>query len=96
MHGSAGYGEGDGWRAAHLFYSGFTLAMTVVLPDEGREADLDDLVAGGGLPDLLARRSGEVELSLPRWRFLVGNPLNDALKALGMRAAFDAAATSRR
>ena len=49
--------------------------MTVVLPDEGREDDLDALVAGGGLPDLLGRQPGEVDLSLPRWKFLVGAPL---------------------
>ncbi len=89
MHGSAGYGEGDGWRAAHLSYAGGTLAMTVVLPDEGREDDLDALVAGGGLPELLAMPSGEVDLSLPRWTFLANAPLKDALIGLGMTAAFD-------
>jgi serpin B len=89
MHGDAGYGEGDGWRAAHLRYAGGTLAMTVVLPDEGREADLDDRVAGGGLADLLAVQPGEVELSLPRWKFLAQAPLKDALVGLGMTAAFD-------
>ena len=57
MHGSASYGEGDGWRAAHLSYAGGTLAMTVVLPDEGREADLDAQVAGGG-PAPAARYAG--------------------------------------
>jgi serpin B len=90
MHGSAGYGEGDGWRAAHLGYAGGTLAMTVVLPDEGREDDLDALVAGGGLPDLLEVQPSEVALSLPRWKFLVGESLTDALTGLGMRTAFDA------
>ena len=92
MHGDAGYGEGDGWRAAHLRYAGGTLAMTVVLPDEGREAELDDRVAGGGLADLLAVQPGEVELSLPRWTFLAQAPLKDALVGLGMTAAFDDAA----
>jgi serpin B len=89
MHGHAGYGEGDGWRGARLSYAGGTLAMTVVLPDEGREADLDDLVTGGGLPDLLTADKGDVELSLPRWKFLVAAPLDDALSALGMPTAFD-------
>ncbi len=92
MHGSAVHGEGDGWRAAHIAYAGGTLAMTVVLPDEGREADLDAQVAGGGLADLLGSRSGEVELSLPRWKFLVAAGLDDALTGLGMKAAFDSAA----
>jgi serpin B len=89
MHGSAGYGEGDGWRAAHLPYAGGRLAMTVVLPDEGRDADVEGLVAGGGLRGLLARQSGEVDLSLPRWQFLVGQSLTGALTGLGMTTAFD-------
>ncbi len=89
MHGPAGYGEGDGWRAAHLSYAGGALAMTVVLPDEGREDDVDALVAGDGLPGLLGSSVTGVALSLPRWQFLVGANLNDALTALGMQAAFD-------
>ena len=89
MHGDAGYGEGDGWRAAHLRYAGGTLAMTVVLPDEGREADLDTLLASGGLASLLVVEGQEVDLSLPRWTFLAQAPLKDALDALGMTAAFD-------
>ncbi len=90
MHGTAGYGEGDGWRAARLSYAGGTLAMTVVLPDEGREGELDELVAGDGLPDLVSSASGEVALSLPRWTFLARAPLKEALVGLGMPAAFDA------
>ena len=89
MHGSATVIDGDGWRAARIAYSGFTLAMTVVLPDEGRENDLDALVASGGLAGLLAADGGEAALSLPRWTFLVGSPLNDALGAMGMATAFD-------
>jgi serpin B len=89
MQGDASYSEGDGWRAAHLSYSGGTLAMTVVLPDEGREDDLDTVVAGGGLADLLASGPAEVALTLPKWQFLVAAPLTDALKALGMGTAFE-------
>ncbi len=89
MHGDAGYGEGDGWRAAHLGYAGGTLAMTVVLPDQGREDDLDAQVSGGGLGVLLERQPASVDLSLPRWKFLVGALLSDALVELGMKTAFD-------
>jgi serpin B len=90
MHGDAGYSEGDGWRAAHLAYAGATLSMTVVLPDEGREHDLDELVSTGGLPDLLVPAGGAVDLALPKWTFLAKAPLTDALTALGMASAFDA------
>ncbi len=82
------YAEGDGWRAARLSYSG-DLAMTVVLPDEGREADLDALVSRGGLPTAREDFAGEADLTLPRWEFRVGASLSAALRALGMRLAFD-------
>jgi serpin B len=91
MHGSAGLSEGYGWRAAHLAYANGTLAMTVVLPDPGREQELDDLVAGGGLAGLLTGDS-VVELSLPRWKFTVSSALKEPLKALGMTTAFGASA----
>jgi serpin B len=89
MHGGAGYGEGDGWRAAHLRYAGGTLAMTVVLPEEGREGDLDALLASEGLASVLEMQGQEVELSLPRWTFLAKAPLKSALIGLGMTTAFD-------
>jgi serpin B len=89
MRGHAHLSEGDGWRAAHLTYAGGTLAMTVVLPDEGREDELDAQIAGGGLGGLLAGGPGEVDLTLPRWTFLAEAPLGDALSGLGMATAFD-------
>lgn len=36
--GSTSYGTGDGWQAVRMTYAGNDLAMTVVLPDEGRLA----------------------------------------------------------
>src|SRR3954453_16770552 len=89
MHGSASYAEGDGWRAARLPYSGGTLAMTVLRPYEGREDDVDSMVAGEALPDLLTGGPAEVVLTLLKWEFLVAAPLTDALTALGMGTAFD-------
>ena len=83
-----GMSAGDGWRAARIDYSGFTLAMTVVLPDEGREDDLDALIGGGGLSDLLAGGAVRTDLTLPRWKFLVGSSLQEPLEALGMVSAF--------
>ena len=45
----------------------------------GPEADLDALVAGGGLPDLLALAVRRGRAVAPRWKFLVAAPLDDAL-----------------
>jgi serpin B len=83
-------GSGDGWQAVRIPYAGGGLAMTVVLPDRGRRADVLALVAGGGLPDILGSvRHTPVELFLPRWTFRSTTPLTDVLPGLGMPTAFD-------
>jgi serpin B len=86
----AGYGEGEGWRAVRLPYVGGTLAMSVLLPDEGAFGDLEQKVAGGQLAVILgtAVTDAMVELSLPRWKFRTEASLKDALTALGMPIAF--------
>jgi serpin B len=81
--------QGDGWQAVRLPYYGGTLAMTVVLPDDGRLADVETLVARGDLGDLLAAPApAEIRLRLPRWTFRSDTPLKDVLSALGMPTAF--------
>ena len=51
MRGRCRYAEGDGWRAARLLLRRRTLAMTVVLPDEGREQTSTRWSTSGGLAD---------------------------------------------
>ncbi|WP_121255774.1 serpin family protein [Nocardioides ferulae] len=86
----AAYAGGDGWQAVRLGYAGGGLAMTVVLPDEGRLADLEAAIAGGDLPAVLAApRPQGVDLTLPKWTFRTDAPLRTALEALGMPLAFD-------
>ncbi|WP_435744368.1 serpin family protein [Nocardioides sp. SYSU DS0663] len=70
-------------------YAGRDLAMTVVLPDEGRLEDVEALLADGGLAGLLEGRPEGVQLELPRWTFRTQARLKDALAALGMPTAFD-------
>jgi serpin B len=82
-------GSGDGWQALRMPYAGRKLAMTVVLPDEGRLADVEAELVGGGLAGMLnsVRPSG-VAITLPRWTFRTEAPLKDTLSALGMPTAF--------
>lgn len=81
--------RGDGWRAARLPYAGDALAMTVVLPDPGRMREVERRLTSG-MSDLTAPGHHAVlDLRLPRWTFRTRAPLNDALTALGMSAAFD-------
>ena len=78
-------------------YAGRRLALVIVVPDavDGLDEVLGELdgdwrtkwAAGQG--DVRPR---QVELALPRWTARKPLGLNDALKALGMKAAFDAAA----
>jgi serine protease inhibitor len=89
--GTIRYAEGEGWQAVELPYVGGRLAMWVLVPTDGRGPG--DVLT----PDVLgvvgdALREGTVELHLPRWDFDTDVPLIPVLRALGMRAPFDAAA----
>lgn len=75
---------GDGWTAVRLPYVGGRLAMTVVLPDVGRELDVADLPA-----ILAAPRPGGVDLTMPRWTFRTEVALAEALADVGMPSAFE-------
>ncbi|WP_346387317.1 serpin family protein [Nocardioides sp.] len=86
---STSYGTGDGWQAVRMTYAGNDLAMTVVLPDKDRLADVEAAVGGGELASILGSvQPTSVSLSLPRWTFRTATALNEALAALGMRIAF--------
>lgn len=83
------YSEGDGWRAAQLPYRG-QASMLVVVPDEGRFAEVEARFG----PDLLAEVREMLEprrlhLVLPRFELTCALELSAALRALGMVDAFD-------
>jgi serpin B len=82
--------RGDGWQAARLPYAGRRLAMTLLLPDSGRMREVERWLTSGGLADVLtAGKPAMLDLRLPRWTFRTQAPLNDVLRKLGMRTAFD-------
>jgi serpin B len=84
-----GLGQGDGWQATRLAYVGGKLAMTIVLPDKGRLADVEALVGGGGLPEILTSLNPvAVALTLPSWTFRSKASLVPPLRALGMVTPF--------
>ena len=88
-HVGAQVGVGDGWRSARLPYVGNTLAMTIVLPDPGRLADVEALVAERDWSEVLDTPSHErLELHLPRFTVRAGARLREVLVALGMPTAF--------
>lgn len=86
---AAGLGSGDGWTSVRLPFAASTLAMTLVLPDEGRMGDLEAIVKGGRLSEVMpSTPTVEVDLTLPRWTFRSDSQLGDTLASLGMPTAF--------
>jgi serpin B len=88
------YHRGDGYQAVLLPYRGGSLAMALVLPDGPASEFTGQLGGLGGVSGLLAgllsADSGtQVDLSLPRFRVEASFRLNDTLRGLGVRAAFD-------
>jgi serpin B len=83
--------EGDGWQAATLAYAGGSVAMTIVLPDEGRLGDVEaSLGDTGAAPFVKGGRSTLLSVTMPRWTARSNLGLGEALTALGMPTAFDA------
>jgi serpin B len=83
------HSDGDGWHAVELSYIGGDLAMLLVLPDEGRLADVEAQVPTGLLDEAAgALVPVEVILDVPRWDTESKLQLADVLGAMGMPTAF--------
>ena len=88
-HVGARVGSGEGWRSARLPYVGGRLAMTVVLPDPGRLAAVEALVADRDWGVVLAAPDHQrLELRLPRFTVRAASRMGELLGALGMPTAF--------
>jgi len=91
MDGTTGdrFARGPGWVAADLPYAGGELAMTVVVPDAGRYAEVERSLTGELLVDLLTGlQPAPVHIGLPRWTNRTQVELREALTGLGMPIAF--------
>ncbi|MDN5746141.1 MAG: serpin family protein [Nocardioidaceae bacterium] len=85
----ASVATGDGWRAARIAYAGQGLAMTIVLPDVGKETAVERMLTERGPGAFLAEGApSTVAISLPKWTFRTAAPLTDVLRELGMERAF--------
>ena len=84
------YGKGDGWQAVELPYLGRKVALLVIVPDEGRFAEVESTLAGGLIDQAVASlgEGAEVDLTLPKFQFRTQADLKDALVGLGMKSAF--------
>ncbi|HEX2754714.1 MAG TPA: serpin family protein, partial [Candidatus Limnocylindrales bacterium] len=90
MHGSfeGSYVRGEGWRAIEIPYVGAT--MTVILPDAGRFAAVEQALDSDFLAALATRRSFDlVHLAMPRWSSTTSVDLVTTLRQLGVTDLFD-------
>jgi serine protease inhibitor len=81
-----------GFQVAELPYKGQDLAMAIVVPQDADglaaiEKQFTPASLGAWLGALAAR---DIDVSLPKFRIETDYRMNDPLKALGMRLAFDA------
>lgn len=85
------YARGDGWQAVELPYLRDELAMLVIVPDEGRFAEIESRLATGLIGETVAElgEGAEVDLTMPKFEFRTQADLSQALKTLGMPSAFD-------
>jgi len=88
------YASGDGWQVVELPYTGGQLAMMLLVPDEGRFAEIESGMSGGLLDEAATALSKgtEIALTLPKFEMRTQAGLSDALIALGMESAFGAGA----
>jgi len=93
MRQSAGfaYGMGEGWEAVELPYARDELSMLLIVPQQGRFAEIEGRLKNGLLDEVIGGLSNdaEVDLTMPKFKFRTQAGLADALKALGMEKAFD-------
>jgi serpin B len=93
MHGvlETTYGAGDGYAAVELPYIGGKLAMTVIVPEQGRFEEIEDGMNrdffDAAIDDM---HRYEVTLSLPKYSFSSNLNLVSPLESLGMVAPFSA------
>lgn len=92
MHqtGRFAYASGDGWQAVQLPYSGNKLAMLLIVPDDGRFAQVEADLSGTFVADAVAGLgTTDVALTMPKYELRTQAGLNGVLTGLGMATAFD-------
>lgn len=87
------YLAGTGFQAIRLSYEGGGIAMTIVLPEQGREEEVRNAMGPSLFNDLAQQGTTDVVLTLPKFHFTWGTEsLKEALSKAGMTDAFGPAA----
>lgn len=84
------YAKADGYQAVELPYVDGSLAMVVLVPDEGKFEAVESRIGDGLLDEARGMlESANVRLALPKFEFRTKAGLKDALIEMGMPIAFD-------
>lgn len=78
----------NGWQGTALPCEGRDFALVVV---QAQHQETTKVVPGSLFADVLAAKPAQVAAQLPAWKFTFKDRLDDLLKALGLRRAFDPA-----
>ncbi len=87
---SFGYAAGEGYQAVELPYEGGQVAMTILLPDDGRFSEVEDSLDASLLTETLDGLERQpVRLTMPTFETESAFSLSDILVEMGMPNAFD-------
>lgn len=92
MHGTTSrrYLAGDGFEAVEMPYDGNDLSMLVIAPTTGSFAAFESALTGAKVLEIFdGLASKNVNLAFPKLKLEGMFELNEPLKALGMKSAFD-------
>jgi len=84
------YAQGDGYQAAELPYAGNTAAMDIILPDNGKFAEIESALNADILNNIMnSMQVTPISFGMPKFKFYGSFGLSEELKTLGMPDAFD-------
>ena len=84
------YAAANGYQAVELPYKGGKMAMTILLPDEGKFSEFGESLSGDSVEAFLDGLSDKlVRLTMPKFEMESEFSLTDTLSAMGMPDAFD-------
>ena len=87
---SFGYARGDRYQAVELPYKESSMAMTLLVPDQGNFRDIEGALDGRMLDRVLHNMEQQrVRLTMPKFELEASLDLADTLEELGMPNAFD-------
>ncbi|HEY3356459.1 MAG TPA: serpin family protein [Polyangia bacterium] len=87
-----GHATGAGFQAVDLPYDGGELAMTLIVPDAGRFAQVEDGLDGAALEAVVTGLApASLSLTMPKWTVDTKLSVKQQLSGLGMTDAFDGA-----